>query len=292
MNFKKIVAAIAAGAMAVSMCAVNAFASTVELDAEYVGAWGAGKCIPKTELEAIGGDIKITLTIETRNLANTADQFLIHPMDYDNGWADLTPMCTSDTVVAKVDGWMCIPEGSTSVEFVLSADALSGMGDSGLGFQVQNVIVKSADLEAGAPQREIPRVDDKTGKSYCFGASYEEVTGLAPVGAEAPAADEAPAEDAAAEAPAADEAPAEDAAPAEDVADEAPAEDAADEAPAEDAADEAPAEEAATEAPAAEPEAPAADTNTAPATTGNVPAAAIAVVMVAAGAAAVASKRK
>lgn len=58
--------------------------------------------------------------------------------------------------------------------------------------------------------------------------------------------------------------------------------------------DAAPAEDAADEAPAAEPapEAPAADTNTAPAPTGNVPAAAVAVVMVAAGAAAVASKRK
>ena len=65
MNMKKLMAAFTAAAMAVTMSAVSAFAATVTLDDGYVGSWGAGACIPKTELEAIGGDVKVTLDIET-----------------------------------------------------------------------------------------------------------------------------------------------------------------------------------------------------------------------------------
>lgn len=210
MNYKKLISGAAAGAMAVSMCAVSAFAATVEMDSEYPGSWAASACIPKTELEAVGGDIKITLTVETRNLANTADQFLIRPMDYDNGWADMTPECTSDTVIAKTDGMFCIPEEATTVEFVLNGSAVAGMGDSGLSFQVQNVTIKSAELEAGSPQGELPRVSDADGKDYCFGKkTFEELTGGA-----------APAEEAAEE-----DAPAEEAAPADEAVETAPAAD-------------------------------------------------------------------
>ncbi len=236
MNFKKIVAAFAAAAMAVTMSAVSAFAATVEMDSEYTGSWSASKCIPKSELTAIGGDVKITLTLETRNLANTADQFLIRPMDYDNGWLDQTPNCTSDTVVAKTDGMFCIQENATTCEFVITGDAVAALGESGLSFQVQNVIIKSAELEAGSPQGAIRTLDDAQGKEYCFGASYEELTGTA-----APAETEAAVEE--------------------------------------------------TEAPAVE-EAPAADSATTSTSTGNTAAASMAIVMVAAGAAALISKRK
>lgn len=192
MNMKKLVSGAVAGAMAMSMCAVSAFAATVEMDSEYPGSWAASKCIPKSELEAIGGDVKITLTVETRNLANTADQFLIRPMDFDNGWADMTPECTSDTIIAKVDGMFCIPEDATTVEFVLNGSAVAGMGDSGLSFQVQNVTIKSAELEAGSPEAEFPRVSDTDGKDYCFGRkTFEELGGGAASAEEDTSAEEA-----------------------------------------------------------------------------------------------------
>lgn len=253
MNFKKLTAALAAAAMAVTMSAVSAFAATVTLDSEYVGAWGAGACIPKTELEAIGGDVKVTLDIETRNLAGTADQFLIAPMDYDNSWTRVTDQLTSDTMVAKADGFIAIKEHQTSVEFVITADTIASLGDSGLGFQVQNVIVKSANLEAGTPQGAYKIIEEADIQAYCFGTE----------------------EEAAAEEPAAEEA-------TEEVAEEAVEEEVAEEAPAETEA----AAEVVTEAPAAD------TTATAPAATGNTAAATVAIVMVAAGAAALISKRK
>lgn len=257
MNMKKLMAAFTAAAMAVTMSAVSAFAATVTLDDGYVGSWGAGACIPKTELEAIGGDVKVTLDIETKNLANTADQFLLAPMDYDNSWTKVTDQLTSDTMVAKADGFIVVKENQTSVEFVITADTISTLGDSGLGFQVQNVIVKSANLEAGAPEAAYTIIDEDKVYDYCFGTD------------EAAAEDEAATE--------------EEAAPAEDEA-------AADEAT-EEVVEDAAAEEV-TEAAAEVTEAPAADTTTAPAATGNTAAATIAVVMVAAGAAALISKRK
>ncbi len=253
MNFKKFTAALAAAAMAVTMTAVSAFAATVTLDSEYVGAWGAGVCIPKTELEAIGGDVKVTLDIETRNLAGTADQFLIAPMDYDNSWTRVTDQLTSDTMSAKADGFVVIREHQTSVEFVITADTIASLGDSGLGFQVQNVIVKSATLEAGSPEAAYTIIDEADVQAYCFGTGDE---------AAEEATEEAPAEDVVEDA-------AEEEVVEEEVTEAAPA-----------------AEEVVTEAPAADTAA------TAPAATGNTAAATVAIVMVAAGAAALVSKRK
>jgi hypothetical protein len=269
MNMKKLMAAFTAAAMAVTMSAVSAFAATVTLDDGYVGSWGAGACIPKTELEAIGGDVKVTLDIETKNLANTADQFLLAPMDYDNSWTRVTDQLTSDTMVAKADGFIVVKENQTSVEFVITADTISTLGDSGLGFQVQNVIVKSANLEAGAPEAAYTIIDEDKVYDYCFGTD------------EAAAEDEAATEEEAA--PAEDEAAADEA--TEEVVEDAAADEVVEDAAADEAATEAPAEEVVTEAPAA-------DTTTAPAATGNTAAASIAVVMVAAGAAALISKRK
>ena len=252
MKIQKMLAGFVAAAMAVTTMAVSAFASTVTLDSEYVGSWGAGLCIPKTELEAIGSDVKVTLDIETRNLANTADQFLLAPMDYDNSWTRVTDQLTSDTMVAKADGFVVVKEGQTSVEFVIPATTIATLGDSGLGFQVQNVIVKSANLEAGSPEAAYTIIEEDAVKDYCFSAL----------------------EDTAAETEAAEE---ETEAAVEETADEAVEETA---------------EEVEEDAAVEETEAPAADTTTAPAATGNTAAATIAVVMVAAGAAALVSKRK
>lgn len=295
MNFKKMTAALVSGAMALSMVTVSAFAATVEMDTEYPGSWAASKCIPKADLAAVGGDVKITLTLETRNLANTADQFLIRPMDYDNGWLDYTPYCTSDTVVAKTDGMFCIPEDATSCEFVLAGDSIDALGESGLSFQVQNVTIKSAELEAGTPEGELLRVSDSEGKDYCFGkidprAGAAEETEAAAEETEAAAEDEAAAKQEAEEAEkaAAEEAFAEEAEVAEETA--APEvvvdEDMVDSEVQGDIA------LISVDEPVAVETVPAADTATAPVATGNTAAVSIAIVMAAAGAAALISKKK
>lgn len=189
MKLKKIVAAIAAAAIAVTTMAVSTFAATVDIDSEFPGSWtSSGKGITKAELEAVGGDVKIVLTVETYNPYGLADQFLVNPIDYDNGWVSQTiEHCTSDTITAKTDGWICVREDDTTLEFVFAQDAIAALGDSGLCFSVQNVIVKSAEYTlADGPQGALNLVDDAGGKAYCFTSAADA----------APAADEsAPAAD-------------------------------------------------------------------------------------------------
>ena len=177
MNFKKIVSAIAAAAISVSALAFTAFAeTTIQLDSDYAGNWGAGAYIPKEELEAIGGDVKVTLKVETIEPTNEK-QFLVTPMDYKApSWPRITDRCTSDTIVAKKDQFICLVQGETSVEFVVPADVIAGLtvedGEGGMGFQVCNVIVKSATLEPGTPEGQYRIIDEKNVIPYCFG-EYE-----------------------------------------------------------------------------------------------------------------------
>ena len=274
MNFKKLVASVAAGATALSMTAISAFAQTIELDSEYPGAWGASTCISKADLQAIGGDVKITLTVTPKTLI--PDQIVLKPMDYDNSWTAVTDYLTSDTAIRKPDGFIYVTQSQTEVEFVIPADCIETLGESGLSFQVNNVTVNSAEIEAGAPEAEMRILGDEFKVAYCMEEStYEELT--------AGAADESAEET---------EAPAE-----EEAAEEETEEAAEEEAPAEEeeASEEAPAEE--TEAaPAEEPvsddtETPASDSATTPAATGNTAAGALAAVMAISAAAAVTVKK-
>ena len=171
MKIKKIIAAAAAAIMAVSMTAISAFATTVEIDSEYPGSWSSsGNGIKKADLEAVGGDIRIVLNVQVYDPLGVADQILVNPIDYDNGWISQTEFITSDTVVAKEDGWICVPQDATTIEFVYPASAVAALGDDGLCFSGQNILVKSADYElAAGPQAEVFRVNDSDGKDYCFG---------------------------------------------------------------------------------------------------------------------------
>lgn len=268
MNVKKFLCSLAAAAVAVSMMAVNAFATTIDLDSEYPGIWKAGKCIPKADLEALGGDVKIVLTVEIKEPLVGEHLHHLRPINHDADWTGFTTSLQSDTAYAmESDGNFVLADGQTSVEFIIPADVISTLNDGGLGFMVCNVIVKSADItKADAPQGAIKLLTAEEGEQVTVGT----------YGAE-PAAEEtaaAPEETTAAPAEADDEAAADDA-----EKDEAPVSEET-EAPAEEVA--APAE---TE--------PAADTAvTTSAATGNVSAAAIISVLAVAGVAAIAAKKR
>lgn len=170
MKIKKIVAAIAAAAMAVSMVAVNAFAATVTLDSEYKGGWQATSGIPKSEFAAIGGDVKVVLTIEAKEPLVGEHNHLLKPMNMCLNWDALTDQLTSDQAIAKGDGFMVIADGQTSLEFVVPESVWSAFvgwdeedanGDAGLYFQANDVIVKSAELSAGSPEAAIMIVSEE-----------------------------------------------------------------------------------------------------------------------------------
>lgn len=269
MNVKKLLCSLAAAVTAVSVMAVNVFAVTVDLDSEYPGIWKAGKCIPKADLEALGGDVKVVLTVEIKEPLVGEHLHHLRPIDHDTSWVGFTTSLQSDTVYAmEADGNFVLADGQTSVEFIIPADIISSLADGGLGFMVANVIVKSADItKADAPQGAIKLVTAEEGEQITVGTYGAEPaeTEAAPEETEA-----APAEEEKAPAESDDEAAADD---ADEDDDTAPAE---------------------TEVPAAEPApAPAADTApTTSAATGNASAAVMLSVMAAAGAAAAAAKKR
>lgn len=262
MKFRKVLAAVAAAAVAVSMTAINAFAATVTLDSEYPGAWGASKTIPKSEFAAVGGDVKVVLTVETKDPLIGNHNHLAKPMNICVSWDQITDTLTSDTAIAKGDGFFVFAEGQTTLEFVVpesvwqsfkgydDADGNEDESTAGLAFQVCDVIIKSAELSAGSPQGDIRRVDEAQSSDIMDGMSYEEATGAA--------------------------------APADNDTASAEADEASD-------AEEAP---AATTDAATTDAAPAPAVTTTSASTGNVPAAVMVSVMAVAGAAALAAKKR
>lgn len=192
MKIKKIIAALAAAAVSVSMTAVAAFAQTIDLDMDYAGNWSAGATIPKADLEAIGGDVKITIQVELVD-HTTEKQYLAAPVDYDNkAWPKFLhdAGCTTSGAIAKEDGFLVFNKDNTTAEFVVPADYIAGLGDSGIGFQVCDVIVRSAEIEAGSAEGAFTIVKGDDVIKYCNGE-----LDITPEAAPAETADAEPASD-------------------------------------------------------------------------------------------------
>ena len=173
MNFKKIIASVAAAAVAVSTLAVSAFAATVTLNSEYTGGWSQSALIPKSEFEAIGGDVKVVLEVERHDPLVGDGNYLLKPMNAAENWDAITDQLTSDTAIRKSDGFIVVGKDVTSVEFVVPEatwqsfhgyinDGVEDETSSGLSFQVNDVIIKSAELSAGSAEGEFTVVDEET----------------------------------------------------------------------------------------------------------------------------------
>ena len=202
MKITKIFAATAAAAVAVSAMAVSAFA--FDMDTEYTGGWSASTTIPKAEFAAVGGDVKVVLEVERHAPPVGDGNFLLKPMNICSSWDAITDQLTSDTAVAKEDGFFIVGPDVTSVEFVVPEATWNefvgypeeeGDGSAGLAFQVNDVIIKSATLSAGSPEGAIKRVSEEESGAIMKGEAAE--TEAAPAETEA-----APAETSADEVPA------------------------------------------------------------------------------------------
>ena len=203
MNFKKIIASVAAAAVAVSTLAVSAFAATVTLNSEYTGGWSQSALIPKSEFEAIGGDVKVVLEVERHDPLVGDGNYLLKAMNAAESWDEITSQFTSDTAIRKGDGFIVVGKDVTSVEFVVPEatwqsfhgyinDGVEDETSSGLSFQVNDVIIKSAELSAGSPEGEFTVVDEATSADIMKnGVPAADTAAADTTTAEAPAADTA-----------------------------------------------------------------------------------------------------
>ena len=294
MKISKIVASFAAAAVAASAMAISVFAAdpvTVELDMGYTGDWSRSAGIPKAEFDKFEGDVKVVLTVKPENVKD-GNSYLLKPMDVDKSWDAITASLTTEKGVCKPDGFMQVKADQTEVEFVVPASVKEDLWDGGLAFQVNNVTVKSATLSDGSPENDWTYVSDGDTPEYCAGR-FDPFAPPAETEAESEETEAEPEETDAEVVEAEDDDVVEEdvdlAVEDDDVVEDV-------EPVAEPVAEPEVVEEvqpvAETEAVVVE-TAPAADTTaTAPVKTGNVAAVSIAFVMVAAGAAAVVSKRK
>ena len=207
MNFKKIVSAVAAAAIAVSAMAVSAFA--FDMDSEYTGGWSASTTIPKSEFAAVGGDVKVVLTVEQKAPLVGSINSLLKPMNICSSWDAITTSLTTDSAICKGDGFIVVPKDVTTIEFVVPQSVWEGFvpyadeegdGSAGLAFQVNDVIIRSAELSSGSPEGEFTVVDEAMSATLmveglsALGGTEEAapvVEEAAPVVEEAPAADTA-----------------------------------------------------------------------------------------------------
>ena len=202
MNFKKIIASVAAAAVAVSTLAVSAFAATVTLNSEYTGGWSQSALIPKSEFEAIGGDVKVVLEVERHEPLIGDGNYLLKAMNAAESWDEITSQFTSDTAIRKGDGFIVVGKDVTSIEFVVPEatwqsfhgyinDGVEDETTSGLSFQVNDVIIKSAELSAGSPEGEFTVVDEATSADIMKNGVPAADTAADTTTEEAPAADTA-----------------------------------------------------------------------------------------------------
>ena len=203
MNFKKIIASVAAAAVAVSTLAVSAFAATVTLNSEYTGGWSQSALIPKSEFEAIGGDVKVVLEVERHDPLVGDGNYLLKAMNAAESWDEITSQFTSDTAIRKGDGFIVVGKDVTSVEFVVPEatwqsfhgyinDGVEDETSSGLSFQVNDVIIKSAELSAGSAEGEMTVVsEEESSEIMKNGVPAADTAAADTTTEEAPAADTA-----------------------------------------------------------------------------------------------------
>ena len=195
MKLRKLISGVVAAAVAVSTFAISTFAATVTLDDSYKGDWASAGVITLDNFQEFVDAktyIKVVLDVEATNI-DDANPYVLKPMQIDTSWDAITSTLTSDTAVAKPDGFMQIQKDQTKLEFVLPDTFLDVQTNNQLGFQVCNVIIKGAELTAvDGPQGEIATVTDADTITYCNKLEGWEAL--------VPAKEEAPAEDAAAEA--------------------------------------------------------------------------------------------
>ena len=123
-------------------------------------------------------------------------------MNAPESWDAITDQLTSDTAIRKGDGFIVVGKDVTSIEFVVPEatwqsfhgyinDGVEDETTSGLSFQVNDVIIKSAELSAGSPEGEFTVVDEATSADIMQNGVPAADTAADTTTEEAPAADTA-----------------------------------------------------------------------------------------------------
>ncbi len=130
--------------------------TTVAVDDDYVGDWGAITAIPASEFAGKTGNVTITYKFE---LESGYDYYLIAPIDYadwlklTDNYTDLTPKSAADEgdlYHLQSDGFIVIDDlTNDTLTFTIDAAAVEKIVNGGVGLsaQVYGVIVYEAEVQ-------------------------------------------------------------------------------------------------------------------------------------------------
>lgn len=120
---------------------------TVELDSEYAGDWNMSSFIPKSDLAEFGGDVRVYLNVSIDLYGDENDPWK-HIALIDEDWTPV-PVSAYNTIPnSESEGiYEFFSTGESQFVFTISENEIEKLTENGLGFQVHNVIVKSAALE-------------------------------------------------------------------------------------------------------------------------------------------------
>lgn len=110
------------------------------MSSQYVGR------ISKNTLKEFGGNVRITLEVETLpDFLNIPEVYLIYPID--SSGANMIRYCTAESAEADTAGAVPLEKDAREFSFVLTREGIDSL-DGGFGFETFNVAIKSVYLEA------------------------------------------------------------------------------------------------------------------------------------------------
>lgn len=118
----------------------------VGFDGKYPGDWQQSEFISKSDLQSIGGDVKITLNAEAGLFGDKNEEyFLLKPMN--ENWESVNVSAVN--AIQQDDAWYkFFTKGQRKFIFTISEEEIEKLSDKGLSFQLHNVIITSAVLES------------------------------------------------------------------------------------------------------------------------------------------------
>lgn len=118
----------------------------VEFSGEYPGDWQQSEFISVSDLQDIGGDVRITLDIEADTFGNKDEEYyLLRPVN--ENWE---PVEVSAVDLSPNDEmwYELLEKGQRQLVFTISKEEIAALTKKGLSFQLHNIIITSAALES------------------------------------------------------------------------------------------------------------------------------------------------
>lgn len=124
----------------------DTYDKVIDYDDEYPGDWQLAGFIPKSELESLGSDLRICVTLDAEIMGDPNDPYC-HIMPKTASYEEISVSANNLIPQNKDDLYEFFKKGENQLVFEISANEIAQLPDEGLAFQVHNVLIKSIALK-------------------------------------------------------------------------------------------------------------------------------------------------